>query len=786
MRNCSIAVTGIGILCPAGRDVKSFWETVADGRSALGPIASEEFANFPAAVGGEVPDAWIASVALNGDGGDTDRQRRLTRIAVGAAREAISHSGLQVDAIGRDRVGLALGVCQIVGDPGVMDRVACELGIAGPRMLISTACAAGGNAVGAGRDRLWSGEADIMLVGGADILIWETYAGFQGLQALSPEPCAPYSRSDGLNLGEGAAFLVLEPSEAAEERGATVLAHVLGYGLSADAYHVTAPDPSGRGPTTAMRMALGDARIDADDVDYVNGHGTATPANDAVERKVMRNLFGDRAPRVPISSTKSFVGHTLGGAGAIEAVTSVLAIQHGMLPPTANFDEEAEADLDFVPNRARAAAIDVVVSNNYAFGGNNCSVVFSTPTRTGPRRPQSGLEPVAITGIGLVGALGLGVDEWRKALATGRSGIGPIAAFDTEEFSCHHGAEMCSLAGRSFCAPGPWRHMDGLTRQLMAATRLAWDDASLKINGPEREGAAVLFATTFGPITAGLTMSGKLGGGPRLRDFHSVVANAPAGAVCQALGLKGPTTTLTSTPVSAMAAIATAVDHIRQEKASIAVVVASDEFNAALMAARDSEHALAPDGVIRPYDRARCGTVLGAASAALVLESEASRARRGARSYGHVLGTYQASTPSYRVDPVAYQRTLRGALDRAGVAPEDVDFSLASAGGRDIDAFEAWAFNEVFGPGVTVSAPKSLTGECEAASALVNVAVGALAVSEGLLPATANLERPLDEFTVRHVMGNSETRDVDVAVATAVGKFDFGAVVVGKVGRVVA
>jgi 3-oxoacyl-[acyl-carrier-protein] synthase II len=245
--------------------------------------------------------------------------------------------------------------------------------------MIPTACAAGNYAIGYGFDMIRTGRTDLMLAGGADPFSRITYMGFARLGAIAPEKCQPFDRNrKGMVPGEGAAVLVLEPLEAAQERGATIYAEVLGYGVSCDSHHMTAAHPQGDGAIRAMAMALKESGRTADDVDYISAHGTGTPTNDRVEAIAVRTLFGDRAPRVPMSSIKSMIGHTMGAASAIEAVACSLAIHTGVIPPTMNFAEPDEgSDLDYVPNQARKADPGIVLNNAYAFGGNNASLCLA-------------------------------------------------------------------------------------------------------------------------------------------------------------------------------------------------------------------------------------------------------------------------------------------------------------------------------------------------------------------------------------------------------------------------
>jgi 3-oxoacyl-[acyl-carrier-protein] synthase II len=245
--------------------------------------------------------------------------------------------------------------------------------------MIPTACAAGNYAIGYGFDMIRTGRTDLMLAGGADSFSRITYMGFARLGAIAPERCQPFDKNrKGMVPGEGAAVLVLEPLEAAVARGATIYAEVLGYGVSCDSHHMTAAHPQGDGAIRAMAMALKESGRTTGDVDYISAHGTGTPTNDRVEAIAVRTLFGERAPKVPMSSIKSMIGHTMGAASAIEAVACSLAIHTGVIPPTMNFEEPDEgSDLDYVPNKARRTDPKLVLNNAYAFGGNNASLCLA-------------------------------------------------------------------------------------------------------------------------------------------------------------------------------------------------------------------------------------------------------------------------------------------------------------------------------------------------------------------------------------------------------------------------
>ncbi|MEH6819374.1 beta-ketoacyl synthase N-terminal-like domain-containing protein [Dietzia cercidiphylli] len=677
-----VVVTGVGVICAAGRDTTEFWTSLMGGRSGIDEATTGPFAEFDARFAGRVPDEWFMAAARAGAPGID----RTAALAVAAAREAYEGAGLDRARPEPDRIGLVLGKCQgtPTADGGYQqihktaDVVAEQLGSRGPRVLLSTACAAGGNCIGLARDKLLTGEADVVLAGGVDPLQFGTYAGFAGLRALSTEPCRPYSASTGLNLGEGAAFLVVERLDHARERGATILAEVAGYGLSADAYHATAPDPTGRGGTSAVRRALADAGLGPDDVDYVCGHGTGTPANDAMERKVMRNVFGDRASSVPTSGIKSFLGHTLGAAGAIEGVASVLAIMHQTAPPTIGFDDDAtdsstaDSSLDFVPNTARSMPIDTVVSTNYAFGGNNVAVVLRAPdeNRPGAELPE---REVVITGLGPVTGAGVGIGDFSAVVAGDTTG--PDSGVTPQP----------DLAGRAFAPRTMWRQANSLSRLAIAASRLAWEDAALALRRNELENVGVMYATESGSReSVGDYDDSVLANpnSPAIHSFSNVVLNATGGAVCQALGFRGPTTTVCGGEASATLAMECGIETIRAGKAEVVFVVAADEVDD--------------------------GTGITGASA-IVLESADHARDRGATPYARIIASRHVG--------------------------EGVGSTAAEEFGRTVAGADLTGLDAVYGdgaelvPGMESVTTAGVTGRCGSVTAALDVVIAAERIS---------------------------------------------------------
>jgi 3-oxoacyl-[acyl-carrier-protein] synthase II len=404
-----VVVSGVGMLSPLGNEAQSTWERLVAGESGAAPITHFDTADYDVHFACELkdfdPTVWIERKQAR-------RMDRFSQLALSAARMAEADSGI---AIGSepDRVGAAVAtgigglyafencfqsllergpdrtspfaIVQIIPNMAAA-WVSMELGAQGPLAAECTACAASNMAIGDGLDAIRLGRADVMLCGGTEAPITRVgMAGFTAMRALSRRNDDPGAASrpfdaerDGFVMGEAAAILVLEELEHARARGAKIYAEVLGYGVSSDASHVSDPDPSGANPARAMAMALADSGVSPEEVEYVNAHGTSTPAGDAAETRVLKLALGEEhAYRTPVSSTKGATGHCLGAAGAVEAIFCVFALQTGVLPPTINQETpDAECDLDYIPNEARRQPIEVAVSNSFGFGGHNACVVF--------------------------------------------------------------------------------------------------------------------------------------------------------------------------------------------------------------------------------------------------------------------------------------------------------------------------------------------------------------------------------------------------------------------------
>ncbi|HVG78819.1 MAG TPA: beta-ketoacyl-[acyl-carrier-protein] synthase family protein [Patescibacteria group bacterium] len=389
-------MSGLGVVSPYGAGATCFWLGLAAGTCAIKPITVIETEGFRSRIAAEIP-ADVMSVL-----GSSWRRSRADRIALAAAREALADSGLK----GRERAEAALLVgavgggmlegedwywAQTLGDgrasrEGALrsilpfshaDMLGWRLGLTGPKETVVMACASGAASIALGADLVRAGVTPTALVGGVDALTRTCFMGFNALKLLDPSPCRPFDRDRrGMSLGEAAAFLVIEDAEHCRARGGRVHARLAGYGMSTDAHHVIAPHPDSEGMIHAMHLALKDARLPPTAVGYVNAHGTGTQQNDRVEALALRQVFGEGA--VLVSSTKSLIGHTMAGAGSVEAVATILALQHELLPPTANLETvDPEVAFDCLPRTVRPARISAALSNSFGFGGQNVSLIFA-------------------------------------------------------------------------------------------------------------------------------------------------------------------------------------------------------------------------------------------------------------------------------------------------------------------------------------------------------------------------------------------------------------------------
>ena len=404
-----VVVTGLGITSPLGTGLEKNWDALTNGRSGIAPITHFDATDFPVKFAGEIRDLNLDDFI---DKKEARKMDLFIHYAVAAAAMAITDSGLEINEENAERVGVVVG-SGMGGLPSIENyhgafidggyrkispffipmsiinlaagQISILHGAKGPNIAPVSACATGTHAIGDAFRMIQRGDADAVISGGSESTVCPLgIGGFSVMKALSTrndDPVAasrPFDKNrDGFVMGEGSGIVVLEEYESAQKRGARIYAEVLGYGLTADAHHLTAPSPGGEGAARCMQMALDTAGLNPEDVDYINAHGTSTPFNDLYETMAIKSVFGDHARKLMISSTKSMTGHLLGAAGGVEAIFSLLAMTRGVIPPTINYNEpDPECDLDYVPNEARQADVKVAISNSLGFGGTNATILF--------------------------------------------------------------------------------------------------------------------------------------------------------------------------------------------------------------------------------------------------------------------------------------------------------------------------------------------------------------------------------------------------------------------------
>lgn len=405
-----VVVTGLGAITPLGIGVAKSWQSLCQGKSGIGMVTRFDAAGFRTRIAGEVkefnPLDFMGRKLIR-------RADRFTHFALASTQMAVEDSKLIINSSNADRVGVAVGTA--IGGIESLDKnyqlllqgarhqispfflpcfianmasgqVAIQFGAEGPNMCSVTACASGTHAIGNAFRVIQGGEADVMIAGGAEAAISPIiFAGLDAIKVTStrneePEKASrPFDKDrDGFVTSEGSGVVILEELEFALNRGAKIYAEVLGYGFNSDAYHITAPDPEGKGAANCMRMALNDAGISIDEIDYINAHGTSTPLNDLSETRAIKSVFQGRSNGIPVSANKSMIGHLWGAAGVVEAIFCILTIKQGIIPPTINYETpDPECDLDYVPNVAREAKVRVALSNSFGFGSTNATLIFS-------------------------------------------------------------------------------------------------------------------------------------------------------------------------------------------------------------------------------------------------------------------------------------------------------------------------------------------------------------------------------------------------------------------------
>jgi 3-oxoacyl-[acyl-carrier-protein] synthase II len=739
-----VLICGLGAVTSQGPTAEHLWEGVREGRVAIRPVQQLSMDGYRTRLGGEVLDREAPEHEYRRPAG---AREPAIDFALRAAEEALADAGAATAGVAPERFGVVIGTCnaglgsgrqwyasRLAGEPAdpklllllgpqaIAEALASALELRGPCLSVNTACAAGAHALGQAADLIRSGRADAVLAGGSDAFSDVLFSGFNSLESLSPEPAAPYSRDrQGLSLGEGAGMLVLLADDLARAAGAHPRAEILGYGTSADGYHQTAPHPEGEGAARAIRAALDAAGVTPADVGYVNTHGTGTPKNDVAETRANRRALGEAARCAALSSTKSMVGHLLGAAGAVEGIVTVRALEEQIAPPTAGYaTPDPECDLDYVPNAARPMSTDVAVSNNFAFGGANASLVIARPGRRAAPPVPAG-ERVVVTGIGALTPAGCDHDALWRAWRERRCCVAPEDGVLVGRIP---------LDVREAMPARERRRLDRLGLLAVLASRFALEDADLAIDEHNRHRVGVVIGTGAGPLesierfTRAILEDGPSAASPA--TFPNTVYNAAGGQVSMHIGAVGPATTVTAGHAAGAAALCNGAEMISRGRADATLVVGADALTDAVLAGYRELGVLADAA-------GQGGFALAEAGVALLLESLSSATARGARIYGevreHTVSCDSLGIGNIDPDGDGAERAMRDVLERAGIATRDVRRVWSGATGHPIaDRAERAAITRALGDGARVESPKVLLGEPIGAGGTLGAALALLAL----------------------------------------------------------
>ncbi len=769
-----IAITGLGAITPLGLTCQSTWDNCIAGRCGISTVKAWDTSNYKTNFAGEISDFN----PLNHF--SPEKARRLDRcnqLAIVAAREAVTDAGLHTDSIDTSRIGISVGtslggmisgqmydrllLTKEIRKPSytyqypiyvTLNEMTEAFGFLGPRSVISTACTASTIAIGQATEMIRSGKADCVLAGGVDPLAEFSFAGFNSMQNVSSQPCAPFSEPIGLNTGEGAAMLILERMDLALQRGATVYAELLGYALSADAFHQTSPDPSGRSQQRLLSEALTAGGVTKEEVDYINAHGTGTTGNDVTESRALEVFFGDTIAHIPVSSTKGALGHSLGATGAVEAVLTALAVHHGQLPPTVNFTSPRKGcALNYLPNTSQSKKVSVAVSQNFAFGGNNAALVFGHSERTATVQPKEyRAQQVVVTGLGLITPIGCGKDAFLASMQAGISGIGKIKRF-TATGKAKIGAVLESFDPRTY-SRAQTRKMDRLGQFTVCAAELACKDADIRVTRELSERMGLVLGSTLGPIESCKKFHREPALGiPHKANpsvFPNTVCNAAGGLAAIHLRLKGPNVMVMVGDASGLSAISYGYELIKNGAADVLICGGVEQLEPCSLDGYDAARLISPHrgkgGAEQsgPFGKSSNGMVLGEGAGFVVLESLDHARARKASIYGTITGYHsnadQPVTQGRDPEGSGMVRCMNTALEHAGISQAEIDYIAAAASSDPlIDRAEAMALLKLFKNSPPVGALASALGTSSATGSTSLCAV-LLGMQSGFMPCSVS------------------------------------------------
>ncbi len=750
-------ITGLGMINAIGNTVDESWNNCINGVSGIKEVRSIDTSDCYAHLGAESAEHFDVEA-----GDDEQKMDRVSLLCVKAANEAIKDSGIIIDDSNADRVGVIMGSCvggavsiqkfftdrhNAEGSEDTSDIIKMPIGviannvakIAGAKGVVTNvgnACAASTISIEYACDLIRAGVGDAFIVGGADSFSALAFGGFTALHALDTDPCSPYNKSKGITLGEGAGALIVESYEHAVARNAKIYCDVLGGGISSDAHHITAPRPDSEGQMNAMKWALSNSDLKPSDIDYINGHATGTPLNDSTEIQAMQTIFGDN-DNTAVDSTKSMVGHCLGAAGAVEAIYTVKALTTDTVPPTIGYsDEDLEnlkekaGKLDFMPNVSKHKEIDYAMTNNFAFGGNNASVIFA--------KNEKNIKPlennkVYVTGFGIVSPAGNTVDSYVEAVKNGglkSEGDGLFATVGADDYK-EYGIKL------NF-----YRKLDKLSQTQVVSGRACLADAGVTVTTDNETEIGMIVGTADGPATEiinfheGLIKNGLHAGSAFI--FPNTVYNAAGGYFSINTGVKGVNVTLTNGMQAGLQSICYAYNVVRDGAEKMMMATGLDENTETMKLLYGKLGYFSNDEAVKPYELNGSEFVLGEGSTTMMLESEASADARNAVKYAEIAGyamTHESvSAGTLAGSDAALDKAIIKACENAGISVDDIDAIVGFGdGNKTVDAIEMNSYGRVFKNVKPVMSVKTVVGESRAAAANLEAVHAALTLS-GKLP----------------------------------------------------
>ncbi len=744
-----VVVTGLGVLTANAGDVPSFFEAIKRGLCGVGEITQFDTNGYSCKVAGEIKVLPFRS-------GQDEHLDRASVLALAGVREAVRNAGLDPRIVSAGRLGVCFGttcggmlslehVCEAIehGTTGEVpdwyfeelsffaatNHLAMAIGATGPVVTPTIACASGSHAIGMGVDFIRAGKADVMIVGGVDVISRFIYRGFNALNGLGASPYRAFDKNrQGVVLGEGVGVLVLEALPFARARSARIHAEVLGHSFNNDGCHIVYPRPDGEGIARSFRAALNDAGIGPEVVDHINAHGTGTIANDSAETAGVKAAFGSRATRIPVASIKPMVGHTSGAAGAIELIASIASLQQGFVPPTVHFEEPDPAcDLD-VSAEVRHHQIDVVVSANSGFGGSNAAVVASKPEAVAlPRRPTG--RRVVVTGFGVFLPGVAAADAlWQRLADEDPVHVEPGGRLEIAPFN------VFSLSGLKPTKDS--RRMDQFSRIALMGALEAIEHAGIPVQGVKEDlglvvGSAYACLESNATFCAGLW---KTKVNPVV--YQNTVSNAVTGYLSMVFGMHGPVSCLNQGLLSGSAAVAYGTELVRSGRAPRVLAGGVERLSDLTCLCLERAGLLSPGGRGRPFDPRGDGLVPSDGAAFVLLESLESARQRGARIHGEVHGYgFRSAKGGEAWDAIA------GATEQACAAfpasPRDLTVFASACGVAVVDAAERRGLELALarqGLKAGVTSIKPIVGETLGAGGPLSLIGALLSADRGFVP----------------------------------------------------